>query len=140
MFADTFCTCSLNKDVVGKRVAMIAELVNEHGHSKSCKKRSPNCRWHYPKFPLAETVFIDANREIPETEKLTTIERETILKRVKNVLIDIVDGKEKRSKKVDDIIEKYPKSEKENTIYKQILMILDEANKEEEEENRLQSI
>ena len=80
---------------------------------------------------MDKTVFIDANIEIPEAEKLTTSERESILERVKNVLIENVNGKEKTSKKVLEIMKECPKS-KENTIHKRILMILDEANKGEE--------
>ena len=131
LFADKFCTCSLNSNEVGEKVAKIAKLVNEHGHSKSCKKNTPKCRWRYPKFPLPKTSFIDANREIPEEEKLDTEYIESTLKRVKNVLIEDNNGKEQISQKVHDIMDELP-WENGHTIKERILRILDEASKDGE--------
>ena len=133
VFADKFCTCSLNREEVGEKVVRIAKLVNEHGHSKSCKKRTPKCRWKYPKFPIDKTIFIDANREISDEEKLTPDERVKTLERVKNVLIEEKNGKEVISQKVNVIMEEYPRSEG-YTIKDRILKILKEASKDGEGE------
>ena len=131
IFADKFCTCSLNSKEVGEKVAKIAKLVNEHGHSKSCKKTHPKCRWRFPKFPLPKTTFIDANREVPEEEKHKPEYIESTLKRVKNVLIEDRNGKEEISQKVLDIMQELPRNE-HHTINDRILRILEEASKDGE--------
>ena len=100
LFADKYCTCSLDSEKVGDKVVKIVEEVNEHGHSKSCKKVSQNCRWKFPRYPLDKTTFIDVNREIPDGEKLDNIYIENLLKRVKMVLIEEKDGKEVKSQAV----------------------------------------
>ena len=128
IFADKFCKCSLNPVEVGKKVAKIAEDVNEHGHSKSCKKVEPKCRWKFPRFPLIKTTFVDAKREIPEDEKLSDEDRVTILKRVKSVLVEEKDGKEKKSKIVDDVMRKFQKTKA--TIETRIHEILQLASKD----------
>ena len=93
--------CSLDEEKFGEKVKKIAKEVNEHGHSKSCKKGNPKCRWKFPRFPLIDTVFVDKKRKIPEEEKLSEEQRNSILDRVKCDLVDDIDGKEEKSKTVD---------------------------------------
>ena len=131
-FADKFCTCSLDNDKVGKKVVKIVEKVNEHGHSKSCKKAPPKCRWKFPRFPLDKTTFIDVNREIPEGEELKPKFIDLTLERVKLVLVEDKNGKEVKSQKVEEIMKMYPKNK--NTIRKRIEVILEEASKDGEGE------
>ena len=130
VFADKFCTCSLNSLKVGEKVVKIAKEVNQHGHSKSCKKVPPKCRWKFPKFPIDRTVFIDVNRDVPEQEMLEEKTIAETLERVKKVLVEDKNGKEVVSKKVEDIIEKYPRNK--NTIRERIEEILKEASKDGE--------
>ena len=146
-FADNFCTCTLCPQLVGERVKNIAKQVNKHGHSKSCKKSKPNCRWRYPKFPLKETMFIDKEREWKDEEKLTEERRNSILNRVKNVLVDEQDGKEVISPNVDKIMDKVPKDKNfkddmnkkqvmqqhKKNIEERIKLILEEAGQHEDE-------
>ena len=64
-FADEFVTCSLCTGVVGKEAAAKAENFNWHGHSQTCfKKHCELCRFGFPRFPLARTIFIDAHKTV----------------------------------------------------------------------------
>ena len=128
LFADKFCKCSLNENEVGEKVAKIAEDVNEHGHSKSCRKGEFKCRWKFPRFPLAETVFVDKKRNIPEGELILDDDRVSILNRVKSVLIEEKNGKVEKSKAVSDIMKRYPKNKE--SIGKRIQAILDIVNED----------
>ena len=72
-FIDTFVTCSSdprevedllirecrNKRAVAERAVEIAKTVNQHRHSRSCKKygKSVSCRFHYPKLPSICTII-----------------------------------------------------------------------------------
>jgi hypothetical protein len=42
---DEFITCSLNKARVGEVVSQRAKEVQTHGHTKSCHKKGPDCRY-----------------------------------------------------------------------------------------------
>ena len=90
-FTDAFVTCTRCISVAGKEAVEKAEEVNWHGHSSSCRKDGPpgQCRWKFPKFPLARTIFVDAHREVPEEEfKMDKKDREEILRRVMAVLVE----------------------------------------------------
>ena len=70
-FTDTFVTCTRCVTVAGEEAVKIAEETNWHGHSNSCKKGGARlCRWKFPRYPLARTIFIDANREDKEEWKI----------------------------------------------------------------------
>ena len=56
-FIDQFTTVSLCADEVGKEAARIAEEVNKHHHTKTCKAL-PKCRFRYPKFPVWKTILV----------------------------------------------------------------------------------
>ena len=63
-FTDAFVTCTRCVTVAGEEAVRIAEEVNWHSHSSSCKKGGRRmCRWKFPRFPLARTIFVDANSE-----------------------------------------------------------------------------
>ena len=57
-FIDQFTTVSLCEAEVGKEVVRIAKEVNQHHHTKTCKKGSPKCRFRYPKFPVWKTILV----------------------------------------------------------------------------------
>ena len=63
-FTDTFVTCTRCISVAGADAVRKAEETNWHGHSSSCYKEGPShqCRWKFPKYPLAKTTFVDAKR------------------------------------------------------------------------------
>ena len=103
-YTDAFVTCSRNPEVVGKRAVEIAEEVNCHNHSKSCKKSGHKCRFNFPKFPLPRTRFVDKNREYEEGEKLSVERRTEILEKVASVLVEEEGGKVILSKEVKKIV------------------------------------
>ena len=136
-FTDEFVTCSKNPQVAGKKAVKIAKEVNWHGHSQSCRKKSAQgkCRFNFPKYPLQKTEFIDANKEYEEGEKLTEKRRTNILKRVRKVLLEEVNGKMVVSKAVEKIMEE---KTTEEGIGGRIIKVLELASNvpddEEEEE------
>ena len=109
-FTDTFVTCTRCVTVAGAEAVKIAEETNWHGHSSSCKKGSSGrlCRWKFPRYPLARTIFVDANREIGEEKRMEAKVRDEILDRVMRVLVQEEGGKMVLSKRVKRIMLSYP--------------------------------
>ena len=106
-FTDTFVTCTRCVSVAGEDAVRKAEEVNWHGHSSSCHKESRRgqCRWKFPKYPLARTIFVDTNSEASKVEKkMPKEEREEILRRVMNVLVEAEGNKMMLSKDVEQIM------------------------------------
>ena len=69
-FVDTFCTVSLHPAIVGPIVKVIAEIVNQHRHTKTCKKYKPACRFKFPKLPSYKTIIAaPLPEDMPEKEK-----------------------------------------------------------------------
>ena len=107
-FADEFVTCSLCTGVVGEEAAARAENFNWHGHSQTCfKKHCKLCRFGFPRFPLARTIFIDAHKAVPKEKKLDKEVRNEILRRVRSVLTEEKDGKIVVSEAVHKIMQQY---------------------------------
>ena len=103
-FTDTFVTCTRCITVAGEEAVRIAEEVNWHSHSSSCKKGGRRtCRWKFPRFPLARTIFVDANRE-DQGGRMDAKEREDILDRVMGVLVDESGIQKVLSKTVESIM------------------------------------
>ena len=48
-FVDEFVTVSTDPETVGEDVAEIVTEVNQHHHTKTCRKRSSECRFNFPK-------------------------------------------------------------------------------------------
>ena len=114
-FTDAFVTCTRCVTLVGEQAVQKAEVLNWHGHSKSCTKgRGPVCRWKFPRYPLERTIFVDAHREVLDEEKLKADVREDILNRVMGVLVEEEKGKLVLSRKVKRIMISY-KNVKETT-------------------------
>ena len=109
-FTDSFVTVTRNVNLVGEEAVAIAEEVNWHSHSRSCFKGGrKTCRWKFPKFPLARTIFIDSNRE-DAPPRLDPQDRQNILNAVMRVLVEDQNGQKKISSKVIEIMHspKYP--------------------------------
>ena len=115
-FTDAFVTCTRCVSVAGEEAVQKAEEVNWHGHSKSCTKGGgPVCRWKFPRYPLARTIFVDANREKHDGEhQMEPEKRDDILNRVMGVLVEEEGGKLVLSRKVKEIMISY-KNVKETT-------------------------
>ena len=56
-FVDCFTTVSLHPAIVGPIVAKIAREVNQHGHTKTCRKYITVCRFKFPKLPSYQTII-----------------------------------------------------------------------------------
>ena len=57
-FIDSFITVSTCEAVVGKDVAKAVKEVNQHRHSKTCRKYGGNCRFNYPRPPAPFTMIV----------------------------------------------------------------------------------
>ena len=116
-FTDTFVTCTRCVSVAGAEAVRNAEETNWHGHSSSCKKGGARlCRWKFPRYPLARTIFVDANREYQEEGRMEAKVRDEILDRVMKVLVEEKGGKKVLSKRVERIMlsNRYPNVRKIN--------------------------
>ena len=87
-FVDQFTTVSLCPDEVGLEVAMIAEEVNKHHHTKTCRP-FPKCRFRYPKFPIWKTILVKPYQcEFTEEKEHYLKKYADILKNVEMLLDD----------------------------------------------------
>ena len=96
--------------IAGEEAVKIAEEVNWHSHSSSCKKGGRRtCRWKFPRWPLARTIFVDANRE-DAPPRMDPKERESILDAVMRVLVEDEGGQKRISQNVLSIMHssRYP--------------------------------
>jgi hypothetical protein len=103
-FIDSFCTVSLHPAIVGPVVAYIATLVNQHHHTKTCRKYQTVCRFKFPKMPSYKTIISrppDKNRSADQKKSLEE-KHDGILKRVQKVLDD--------EDVLKSILEEFPKS------------------------------
>ena len=89
-FIDEFTTVSIHENTVGRVVAKIAQEVNKHHHTKTCRKHDTTCRFNYPRFPAPYTMIVepcDANTSEEREELL--VKYRAVLKKVKEVLEDV---------------------------------------------------
>ena len=89
-FTDTFSTVSLHSAIVGSVVASIADKVNQHHHTKTCRKYQTVCRFKFPKLPSYATIIArPPGKNIPAQEKKSLeAKHDAVLKKVKEVLDD----------------------------------------------------
>ena len=88
-FIDEFTTVSIHENTVGKAVAKIAQEVNKHHHTKTCRKNGTTCRFSYPRFPVPETIIVRPCEENdPDLKEQLLVTYREILKNVKDVLED----------------------------------------------------
>ena len=109
-FTDAFVTVTRCVTIAGEEAVRIAEEVNWHSHSSSCKKGGRRtCRWKFPRWPLARTIFVDANRE-DAPPRMDPKERESILDAVMRVLVEDEGGQKRISQTVLSIMHssRYP--------------------------------
>ena len=101
-FIDEFTTVSIHGNTVGKCVAEIAQEVNKHHHTKTCRKYDTTCRFNYPRFPAPETIIVSpCCAATPEEREERIIKYREVLKKVKAILED--------DEAVSKIMEKYDK-------------------------------
>ena len=88
-FIDFFTTVSIHERTVGKDVAKIAQEVNRHHHSKTCRKRGTRCRFNYPKPPSPYTIISKPiEGKSPEEKKVILEDNHHIINKVLDVLED----------------------------------------------------
>ena len=129
-FTDAFVTVTRCVTIAGEEAVRIAEEVNWHSHSSSCKKGGRRtCRWKFPRWPLARTIFVDANRE-DAPPRMDPKEREGILDAVMRVLVEDEGGQKRISQTVLSIMHssRYPN-----------VKLFDEDGNEVEKESRDES-
>ena len=88
-FIDGFITVTTNKQIVGEDVAMAVKEVNQHKHSKTCRKHGTKCRFNYPKPPSPHTIITQPVQESKLMKKKTAKDKShRIINRVMQVLDD----------------------------------------------------
>ena len=105
---EEFTTVSLHKNTVGKDVAKIAQEVNVHHHTRTCRKYNQECRFNYPRYPSNETIICKPFDGSKDERDKHFQKYDKILNKVFDILCD--------NKKLSSIMEKYNKDEetKEN--------------------------
>ena len=95
-FVDSFSTVSTHPALVGSVVADIALDVNQHCHTKTCRKYKSVCRFNFPKLPSCKTIIArPLSKHFSESEKKSIHAKYTaIISKVKEVLTnkDLMDG------------------------------------------------
>ena len=108
-FVDSFSSVSLHPAIVGPIVAGIAEKVNKHQHTKTCRKYNTVCRFNMPKLPSFQTLIAkplkNNTAEAPEktaaVKKAVETKHSAVIKIVKEVLND--------KEAIHEILNTYPK-------------------------------
>ena len=122
-FADKFITCTLNPNLIAAMIdphlsredgLEIQEKVKEvqtHFHTKTCRKKSKECRFGIPRFPIWKTMLSEPIKgDSVEEKQKKMINHKNVLKAVMNVLENAEDMKkiwsmyDKNSESVADYI------------------------------------
>ena len=106
-FVDIFSTVSINPAIVGKNVSTIATEVNQHKHTKTCRKYMTTCRFNFPKLPSYKTVIAR-----PADKSCTQEEKSALEKKYNKILKKVKECLDKKNI-MDDILVKYPKQEEQ---------------------------
>ena len=56
-FVDIFSTVNIHPTIVGKQVSSIATDVNQHKHTKACRKYHTTCRFNFLNFRHVELLL-----------------------------------------------------------------------------------
>ena len=110
-FIDQYTTVSLCEAEVGREVVRIVREVNQHYHTKTCRKGSPKCRFRYPKFPIWRTILVKPYPpcEFDEERDKNLKYYKEILDKVKEVLED--------EELIKTIMQKYDKKTETKETY-----------------------
>ena len=101
----------------------IASEVNRHHHTKTCRKKGTNCRFHFPRFPSTKTILSIPARILYPDEQ----EREKNQMKIDKVL-----------EKVKDVLENEESMQEICDIHKaDIDLFLEELDEIEGEENEI---
>ena len=101
-FVDSFITVSTCEGEVGVDVAATVIEVNQHRHSKTCRKYGGRCRFNYPKPPTPHTIVVQPVVESDgEKRSKMLLDSEKVIGKVMKVLED-----EESMKKLWEMIKK----------------------------------
>merc|ERR1711893_512760 len=88
-FVDTFVSCSLEIEDLAETV----QEVQQHTHTKTCRKYGTTCRFGYPKFPSNRTIIAQPlKKENFPSKRAYNNEKKRlkeILEKVKEVLTEL---------------------------------------------------
>ena len=99
---------SIHESTVGRVVAKIAQEVNKHHHTKTCRKHDTTCRFNYPRFPAPYTMIVEpCDTNTSEEREELLIKYRAVLTKVKEVLenedvINRIMGKYNKQKETKD--------------------------------------
>ena len=102
-FIDAFITVRTDERQVGTDVRKIVREVNQHHHTKTCRKRGNSCRFNYPKPPSPYTIVAQPLNEKDPSKKSKILQHAA--KTIKKVMDALEDDT-----MVNEIIEKYKSS------------------------------
>ena len=111
-FVDSFITVSTCNKKVGDDIAKTVKEVNQHRHSKTCRKYGGHCRFNYPRPPSPHTIIVQPATGDSAAKKKKLLESQRIIEKV----IEVLEDKENVTK----VFEKYPKEEKTGQIGKEM--------------------
>ena len=110
-FIDEYTTVSIHENTVGEDVAKIAQEVNKHHHTKTCRKHDTTCRFNYPRYPAPHTIIVEpCKEETTEAAESLLIRYREILRKVRVVL--------ENEDAVKEIMMKYDKQNESKEEYK----------------------
>ena len=83
-------------------MSKIAQEVNKHHHTKTCRKHNSTCRFNYPKYPAPHTIIVAPCQEKSTDKKDELLAKyHMVLRKVKAVL--------EEEEEVKKIMENYDK-------------------------------
>ena len=86
-FVDSFITVSTCEKKVGKDIAATVRQVNQHRHTKTCRKYGGHCRFNYPRPPSPHTIIVQPLRDgDAEKRRKILIESDKLIGKVMSFL------------------------------------------------------
>ena len=101
-FVDTFITVSTSKGLVGEDIATTVKEVNQHKHTKTCRKYGGQCRFNYPRPPAPHTIIIQPVVE-SDTAKRNKIINDSY--KIIGQVMEVVNDKER----VEEVMKSFDK-------------------------------
>ena len=109
-FIDEYTTVCTHENTVGKEVSRIAQEVNKHHHTKTCRKHDTTCRFKYPRYPSPYTIVVEPCEVTSQEEKeALLVKNHIVLRKVRDVLED--------EDQVKKIMERYNKQAESKEEY-----------------------
>lgn len=112
-FINKYVTCSIPSPTEDQELYDLVTSVQQHHHTKTCRKKNTVCRFNFPRFPTDKTIIAKPlDKDQDDQVRLKTL-RETLAK-VYTVLSD----KELKCDTIDEVCEK---ADVDKFIYQQAI-------------------